>query len=223
MDPIMDVARRYRLRVIEDCAQAMGGAYKGKKVGTFGDAAAFSFFPSKNLGGFGDGGMIVTDSDEVAELARMLRAHGSKKKYQHEVLGYNSRLDELQAALLRVKLPHLDRLNEARRRVAAAYTTALSDIQRVAAPYEDPDAHHVFHQYTVRIPGGHRDSVQNKLAANGVDAAIYYPLPCDGVTLFGGTPRLSLAAAAAADVLSLPIGANTGDDETSRLVAALLR
>jgi dTDP-4-amino-4,6-dideoxygalactose transaminase len=175
MDAIMDIARRHDLRVIEDVAQAMGGAFQGRKLGTIGDAAALSFFPSKNLGGFGDGGMVVTDDDGVAELARMLRAHGSKEKYANEMLGYNSRLDELQAAMLRVKLPHLDVLNAGRRLVAARYDELLADLPNLSIPFVMPGAHHVYHQYTVCIGGGHRAEVATSLAKAGVRTRVYYP------------------------------------------------
>jgi dTDP-4-amino-4,6-dideoxygalactose transaminase len=221
MGPIMDIALEHGLKVIEDCAQAMGGAYKGRKVGTFGDAAALSFFPSKNLGGFGDGGMIVTSDAEVAELARMLRAHGAKRKYDHEMLGYNSRLDELQAALLRIRLPHLDRLNEGRRAAAAAYGEELAGNEFVTVPLEDPDAYHVFHQYTVRVPQGRRDSVRAALGASGIDTMIYYPIPGDATVALQAPAVLPVAGVAAGEVLSLPMSAELGPAVARRLAASL--
>jgi dTDP-4-amino-4,6-dideoxygalactose transaminase len=205
MDPIMDVARRHDLRVIEDVAQAMGGAYKGRKLGTIGDAAAFSFFPSKNLGGFGDGGMVVTDDDEVAEVARMLRTHGAKRKYANEMLGYNSRLDELQAAMLRVKLHHLDELNDGRRAVAARYDQLLADVSRVMPPFVAPGVHHVYHQYTVRIAGGRRDAVAKELDSAGVQTMIYYPVPAHRLLPFQGSSVLPMAEDCCLRCLSLPI------------------
>jgi dTDP-4-amino-4,6-dideoxygalactose transaminase len=204
MDPIMDIARRHDLRVIEDVAQAMGGAYKGRKLGTMGDAAAFSFFPSKNLGGFGDGGMVATDNDEVAQVARMLRTHGAKRKYANEMLGYNSRLDELQAAMLRVKLHHLDELNDGRRGVAACYDELLADVSGVTPPFVAPGVHHVYHQYTVRIGDGRRDVVGKQLDEVGVQTMIYYPVPSDALPVYG-EEGLSRSQATAAHVLSLPI------------------
>jgi dTDP-4-amino-4,6-dideoxygalactose transaminase len=205
MDPIMDIARRHELRVIEDVAQAMGGAYKGRKLGTIGDAAAFSFFPSKNLGGFGDGGMVMTDDDEVAEVARMLRTHGAKRKYENEMLGYNSRLDELQAAMLRVKLRHLDELNDGRRAVASRYDELLADVPGVTTPYVAPGVHHVYHQYTVRIADGRRDVVAKQLDEAGVQTMIYYPVPSDALPAYGDTSPIR-ASVAASQVLSLPMG-----------------
>jgi dTDP-4-amino-4,6-dideoxygalactose transaminase len=204
MDPIMDIARRYGLRVIEDVAQAMGGAYRGRKLGTIGDAAAFSFFPSKNLGGFGDGGMVVTDDDEVAEVARMLRTHGAKRKYENEMLGYNSRLDELQAAMLRVKLEHLDEFNDGRRGVASRYDEVLADVPGVTTPYVAPGVHHVYHQYTVRIANGRRDVVAKQLDEAGVQTMIYYPVPSDEQPVYRDK-GLSRSRATAGEVLSLPM------------------
>lgn len=206
MDPIMSLAGKYGLKVLEDVAQAFGGEYKGRKLGTIGHAGAFSFFPSKNLGAYGDGGLIATDDDRVAEVARMLRAHGARKKYYNEVLGYNSRLDELQAAILRVKLPHVDAWNEARRRVAQTYNELLKDVPGVVIPYEATYAKHVYHQYTVRILDGRRDEVQRRLAEAGIETVVYYPVPLHllpvyeelGCTLFE-VDRV------AREVLSLPI------------------
>jgi dTDP-4-amino-4,6-dideoxygalactose transaminase len=222
MDAITDIARRHDLRVIEDAAQALGGAYQGRKLGTIGDAAALSFFPSKNLGGFGDGGMVVTDDDGVAERARMLRTHGATRKYANEVLGYNSRLDELQAAMLRVKLPHLDAFNDGRRAVAARYDELLAGTPGVTTPFVAPDVHHVFHQYTVRIGDGRRDVVAKQLDEAGVQTMIYYPVPTYALPVYGSEPLLR-SASAADEVLSLPMGTDaipTGDLE--RIIAGLV-
>jgi len=205
MGPILEVARRHGLKVLEDCAQAFGATYKGRKVGTLGDAGAFSFFPTKNLGGFGDGGLIVTDSDEVAEWARMLRAHGSKRKYYNEAIGYNSRLDALQAAFLRVKLPHVDAWNEARRRVASRYNELLAGLPGLVLP--EVSEGHVFHQYTVRVLGGKRDEVQRALEGQGIGTMVYYPVPLHRLPVYAHM-GLSLPEAerAAQEVLSLPMG-----------------
>jgi dTDP-4-amino-4,6-dideoxygalactose transaminase len=190
--------------VLEDCAQAFGATYKGKKVGTLGDAGAFSFFPTKNLGGFGDGGLIATDSDEVAEKARMLRAHGSRRKYYNEAIGYNSRLDALQAALLRVKLPYVDAWNEARRQVALRYNELLSDVPGLVLPEVSPG--HVFHQYTVRIHG-RRDEVQRALEGQGIGTMIYYPVPLHRLPVYAHIGlSLPQAERASEEVLSLPMG-----------------
>jgi len=204
MDPILEIARSHGLKVLEDCAQAFGATYRGKKVGTLGDAGAFSFFPTKNLGGYGDGGLIATNSDEVAERARMLRAHGSRRKYYNEAVGYNSRLDALQAALLRVKLPRVDAWNEARRQVAVRYNELLSDIPGLVLPEVSPG--HAFHQYTVRIPG-RRDRVAEALAREGVGTMVYYPVPLHRLPVYAHMGvALPEAERAAREVLSLPIG-----------------
>lgn len=206
MDPIMELAEKYNLKVIEDTAQAFGGEYKGRKLSTIGDAGCFSFFPSKNLGAFGDGGLIATNDDEIAEKARMLRVHGAKKKYYNEVVGYNSRLDELQAAILRVKLPHIDEWNEARRQAAKRYNELLKDVPGVVTPYEAPYAGHVYHQYTIRLPGGMRDKVKHFLADQGIGTMVYYPVPVHKLPVYAGyNYSLAEAEKAAVDVLSLPI------------------
>ena len=205
MDPILEIAREHGLKVLEDTAQAFGGEYKRKKVGALGDAGAFSFFPTKNLGGVGDGGLIATDDDRVAELARMLRAHGAKRKYHNEMIGYNSRLDELQAAVLRVKLPHVDEWNEARRRVAQTYNELLKDVPGVVTPYEAPYAKHVYHQYTVRITGGRRGNVQRKLAEAGIGTMVYYPASAHKLPVFSyANVYCPVAEKLEGEVLSLP-------------------
>ncbi|MCL6615475.1 MAG: DegT/DnrJ/EryC1/StrS family aminotransferase, partial [Firmicutes bacterium] len=207
MDPLLELARARDLVVVEDVAQAFGGEYKGKKLGTLGRVGCFSFFPSKNLGAFGDGGLIVTDDDRVAELARMLRVHGSKQRYYHELIGYNSRLDEFQAAILRVKLPHVSEWNERRREVARRYDELLGDLPEVITPYENPHARHVYHQYTIRILGGKRDAVHRHLAEMGIATMIYYPVPLHRLPPYAeGAPHLPVAEAMAGEVLSLPCG-----------------
>ncbi len=221
-DPILTIAKEHGLKVLEDTAQAFGGEYKGKKLGTLGDAGAFSFFPTKNLGGFGDGGLLATNDDEVAEMARMLRTHGAKKKYQNEVLGYNSRLDALQAAVLRVKLRHIDTFNEARRARARAYTSRLAELEGVTPPHEVPYGMHVYHQYTVRIAGGRRDAVAAGLAERGVGTMVYYPTPVHRLPVYdqpaGCCP---MAEAAAAEVLSLPMGPFLEASTQDRVLEAL--
>jgi dTDP-4-amino-4,6-dideoxygalactose transaminase len=222
MEPIMEIAVRNGLKVVEDVAQAMGGTVDGKRLGTLGDAGAFSFFPSKNLGGFGDGGMIVTHDDALAEHARRLRAHGSRRSYANETLGYNSRLDELQAAVLRVKLRHLDRSNEKRRRAAADYGRALRGVNGVTIPVEEPRAHHVYHQYTVRILKSRRDELRKELAERGVDSKVYYPVPCHKLPVYGSNAgSLPVTEAAAREVLSLPIGPALTSADLHRVVKVL--
>ncbi|MGI5883230.1 MAG: DegT/DnrJ/EryC1/StrS family aminotransferase [Dethiobacteria bacterium] len=175
MDPINDIAKKHGLKVVEDAAQAIGATYKGQKVGTLGDAACISFFPTKNLGAFGDAGAIVTDDDEIADTCRMLRAHGSKKKYVHEMMGINSRLDALQAKILKVKLQYLDEWANRRRAVAAKYNELLGTLSRVRVPYVDEGCHHVYHQYTICVED--RDSLRAHLSEEGVASTVYYPIP----------------------------------------------
>jgi dTDP-4-amino-4,6-dideoxygalactose transaminase len=207
MDPILEIAREKRLKVIEDNAQAIGAKYKGRRTGSMGDVGCVSFFPSKNLGGYGDGGMIVTDSDELARRVRSLRIHGSARKYFSEEQGWNSRLDELQATILRAKLRHLENWNAARSSNAAAYDHALRDIPNVVPPRRAKSAEHVFHQYTIRVP--QRDQVQRKLAESGIASAIYYPVPIHLQPVYKSlgykTGDLPETERAAAEVLSLPM------------------
>lgn len=222
MDPILNLARRYHLKVIEDVAQAFGGEYKGRKLGTLGHASAFSFFPSKTLGGFGDGGLIATDDDAVADTSRMLRAHGSRKKYYNETLGYNSRLDEIQAALLRVRLRYVDEANEARRRVAGWYHELLRTVEGVEPPYEAPYGRHVYHQYTVLFPAEARDQVRRGLAERGIGTMVYYPVPVHQLPVYALTGRrLRAAETAACRVLSLPMGPSLARKDVEVVIDAL--
>jgi len=177
MDPLMALAEKYGLKVLEDVAQAFGSEYKGKKAGAIGDAGCFSFFPSKNLGAFGDGGLFITNDDALADSVRMMRVHGARKKYFNEAIGVNSRLDELQAAVLRVKLPHIDSWNSARRIAAHRYNALFAGLDGVVTPAESAFGKHVYHQYTLRIADGKRDAVQAKLAEDGIGSFVYYPVP----------------------------------------------
>lgn len=206
MAPLLQLAEKHKLTVIEDVAQAFGAEYQGRKAGTIGRIGAFSFFPSKNLGAYGDGGMLTTDDDEVAEHARMLRSHGSRRKYYNEMVGYNSRLDEIQASILRVKLPHIDAWNEQRRVVARIYNSLLKDLDGITIPNELPYCRHVYHQYTIRIHKGMRDKVLEHLSMNGVGAMVYYPLPVHQLPVYKEEHlRLPVAECLAGEVLSLPI------------------
>lgn len=177
MDPINQLAEQHHLSVVEDAAQAIGAQYKNRKVGELGTAACYSFFPTKNLGAYGDAGMVVTNDEDIAEKVRVLRVHGSKPKYHHHVLGYNSRLDEMQAAILNVKFPHLDEWNQLRREKAATYTALIKDklSHDVVPPVEKEDRYHIYHQYTIRVPK--RDELQAYLKEHGVASMIYYPKP----------------------------------------------
>lgn len=175
MDPINSVAKKHNLYVIEDAAQAIGAKYKGRLVGSLGDIACFSFFPTKNLGAFGDGGMLTTNDPELEKRIRMLRVHGSKKKYHHEILGCNSRLDALQAAILSVKVKYLGDWTDARRSLAEGYRQKLSVAgDAIIHPVVMAGSYHVYHQYTIRIP--HRDTVQEELKSRGIASTVYYPL-----------------------------------------------
>jgi dTDP-4-amino-4,6-dideoxygalactose transaminase len=222
MDPILDIAQRHGLKVLEDVAQAFGGEYKGRKLGTLGNVAAFSFFPSKALGAYGDGGLITTDDDVVAETARMLRVHGARRKYFNEVLGYNSRLDSVQAAILRVKLPHVDGWSEARHRAARVYDELLQSVPGLVLPHETPDARHVYHQYCVRILEGRRDEVRAQLSKAGIDTMVYYPVPVHRLPIYRGLGyRLPVGEAAAEEVLSLPIWPQITRDVQERVAETL--
>ena len=175
MAPLRELTQEHGVKIIEDNAQAMGAAYRGTKTGCFGDAACLSFFPSKNLGAYGDGGMVVTNDSSLAERVSILRTHGWKKKYFPEILGYNSRLDAIQAAILRVKLRHIDVWNDRRRDLAAHYNRELSSITGIMTPYEAPGAKHVYHLFVVQ--SSQRDLIREKFKNAGVATGIYYPQP----------------------------------------------
>lgn len=174
MDPIMEIARKHGIWVVEDCAQAHGATYKGKKVGTFGDAAGFSFYPGKNLGALGDAGAVVTNSKSIADKVRALGNYGSDYKYHHIFKGNNSRLDELQAAFLAAKLPHLERMNVERRRIAALYTEGIKN-PKVVTPYVLPDCVPVWHIYGIRC--AERDALEKHLNKKGIGTNKHYPIP----------------------------------------------
>ncbi len=222
MDELLAVTAKHGIRVLEDVAQAMGGEYQGRKLGAFGDIGAFSFFPSKNLGGFGDGGLMTTNDDKLAEQCRMLRVHGSLKKYYNEIIGYNSRLDEMQAAVLRVKLKYLDESNEGRRKVAARYAEVFRGSD-VLTPTEVEGAKHVFHQYTVRVPAAKRDLVAEKLAEKGIGTMIYYPVPLHRLTVYKAMPHQPLPHTdkASEEVISLPIWPTLSTEAQLEVAAAV--
>ncbi len=206
MDEIMAIAARHDLKVIEDNAQAFGASYKGQKTGAIGHIGCLSFFPSKNLGAYGDAGMITTNDDLLAEKMRMLRVHGWKKKYYPEILGYNSRLDELQAAVLRVKLKHLDKWNAKRRELAAYYNPKLAG-SGVTVPFEAPNRTHVYHLYIIRTRM--RNELKQKLSEKGIASEIYYPQPlhlsqpCQGLGWREGL--LPVSEQASLENLAIPI------------------
>ena len=206
MDPLVELAREHNLWVIEDACQAHGAIYKGQRAGSMGHLSCFSFYPSKNLGACGDGGAVTTNDQELAERLRLLRNYGQKRKYHHESMGYNSRLDELQAAVLKVKLRHLDEWNQARRKHAQYYTTLLEGYD-LACPYEASHGSPVYHLYVVRSP--RREQLRNFLEKRGIDTQIHYPIPVHLQKIYAslGYSRGSLTAteSIAAEVISLPM------------------
>jgi len=222
MEPVLAIAREHKLFVIEDAAQAHGARYQGRKAGTLGDVGCFSFYPSKNLGAFGDGGMLVTNNPELAERLRMLRNGGQKARYEHQLLGVNSRLDELQAAILRVKLTYLDKWNQQRRHIAALYTALLTD-SAVEPPLEQPGIEHIYHLYVVRCR--QRSALQEHLKQRGIETAVHYPTPIHlqpayrGLNLRQGS--FPVAERCAQEVLSLPIYPELSDAKVRQVVAAI--
>jgi len=205
MEEIMAIAKKYNLKVIEDCAQAFGARYKGVVVGSIGDAGCFSFYPSKNLGAYGDGGMVITNNLELFKRIKLLRNHGATGAYQHSFIGFNSRLDEIQAAILRIKLKYIDSYNEKRRNIAKLYTSLLGD--SVQCPIEMSDRMHVYQQYTIRT--SRRREIRESFKDNLISSVIYYPVPLHLQKAFeylgykrGDFPE---SEAAAGEVLSLPI------------------
>lgn len=207
LDPIMYWAEKYSLYVLEDAAQAFGADYQGQKVGTIGHVGAYSFFPTKNLGAYGDSGLIVTNDEALAELASMLRVHGAKKKYHNEMLGFNSRMDTIQAAILRVKLPHVDEWNKMRRMVADRYNELLANTSNLFVPGQcRPHISHVYHQYTVRITDNRRDRIRELLKKAGIETMIYYPIPVHKLPVYSDLHiELAETERAASEVLSLPM------------------
>jgi dTDP-4-amino-4,6-dideoxygalactose transaminase len=223
MNPILELAQEYGLKIIEDNAQAFGASYHGRKSGSFGDLACLSFFPSKNLGGYGDGGMVVTDDEGLANKVRMLRTHGWQQKYFPEILGYNSRLDTLQAAILRVKLGYIDRWNERRRKLAEAYNKSLSRLPDLALPYQAPGVKHVYHLYVVRSQI--RDELQKHLKQKGIASSVYYPQPlhlsdpCKGLGYQPGD--FPHAERASLETLAIPLYPEMTQEQVNRVVAVI--
>jgi dTDP-4-amino-4,6-dideoxygalactose transaminase len=204
LDALSAICRRRNLVLIEDCAQAIGADFDGRRAGAWGALGCFSFYPTKNLGAYGDAGMVTTNDARLAQTVRMLRHHGSRETYRHELVGYNSRLDELQAALLRVKLKSLDRWNTQRREHAALYRRELTGAP-VDLPAEHARGAHVYHQFTVRSQK--RDALREELTRRGIASAIYYPIPGHRQPAFSGASagELPVSDRAAREVLSLPI------------------
>ena len=223
MEAVRRVARAHGLKIIEDCAQAFGARYHGAMVGSLGDASAFSFYPTKNLAAFGDAGMVLTNDAGLAQRLQLLRNHGSRERYTHLEIGINSRLDELQAAILRVHLGHLDAWNQARRRHAQRYAEGLRSVKGLVVPIERPGCMHVYHLYTVRSQ--QRDRLQADLAAAGIESQVAYPstLPSQPALQRSSASgnRYPAAEAASSEVLALPIYPGLSDAAVQHVVATV--
>ncbi|MGA1844820.1 MAG: DegT/DnrJ/EryC1/StrS family aminotransferase [bacterium] len=223
MTPILDIARRYGLKVIEDACQAHGAEYRGIKAGTIGDAGCFSFYPTKNLGAYGDGGMVTVNDENLADRLRMLRNYGEREKYRNAIHGYNSRLDELQAAVLRVKLRHLDVWNRRRRNIADLYNSLLLSCTDISLPGSAQYARHVFHLYVIGTR--RRDMLQERLKRHGIHTLIHYPLPVHFQEAYqwlgyakGDFP---VSERLASDILSLPLYPEIGEETVSSICSVI--
>jgi dTDP-4-amino-4,6-dideoxygalactose transaminase len=223
MDPIMEIAGRYGIAVIEDACQAHGAAYRGQRAGSIGISGCFSFYPGKNLGGCGEGGIVVTSDDDRMKAIRMLRDWGQEKRYHHVMKGFNFRMDAIQGAALRVKLRHLECWTEARRRCARTYSSLLAGSRQVVVPTEAPGRRHVYHIYALRTAD--RDGLQRRLQAKGIESGLHYPIPvhlqeahADLGYRAGDFPQ---AESAAAEVLSLPIYPEMTDGQVAEVAAAV--
>ena len=242
MDEILAIAEEFDLAVVEDAAQAIGATYHSsltrpnelhelnepnepRKAGAIGDLGCFSFYPTKNLGAYGDAGMITTSDDDLADTIRMLRVHGARPKYFHQMVGVNSRLDAIQAAILTVKLAHLDQWSTTRAEKADVYDAALADLDGITTPHRAADRTHIFHQYTIRVLNGQRDALREHLKEHGIGTMIYYPRPLHLQECFahlgyeeGQLPRAEAASRAA---LSLPIFPELTEDEQRYVIETI--
>jgi len=226
MDEILQIAGRYQLPVVEDGCQAIGARYKNERAGSLGDLGCFSFFPSKNLGGAGDGGMVTSRNKELAERVRLLRGHGAHRKYHHSIVGFNSRLDEIQAAILRVKLGHLEEWSQARRNNAAAYENEFRTagvLGRIVTPATSPDRSHIFHQYVIRCQK--RDELRDFLKERGIGCEVYYPVSLHEQECFrnlGYSPSdFPRSRAAAQQVLALPVYPELTKEQRAYVVSSV--
>lgn len=231
MEEIVRIAEKYDLKIVEDNAQAIGSDYtfsdgRTVKTGTIGDIGCTSFFPSKNLGCYGDGGAIFTNQDDLADKLRMIANHGQSKKYVHDVVGCNSRLDTIQAAVLRVKLPRLNDYIAARRNVAAAYDKAFENISEIDTPFRDASSRHVFHQYTLKLNRLNRDKLQAYLADKGIPSMIYYPIPAHKQKMFRAFGLENLELPVTDDlinrVISLPIHTEMEEEQLAYIIQQVL-
>lgn len=223
LNPILQIAQKYHLAVIEDCAQAHGSFYQGKHAGTFGDVGAFSFYPSKNLGAFGDGGIVITQSQTIAETLVQLRNYGQEKRYYHTIKGFNSRLDELQAAILKVKLPHLEAGNQRRRQIAQSYHQAFAK-QGLCCPLEANDRTHNYHLYVIRTP--ERDRFQSLLAEKGISTLIHYPIPIHQQLAYSEyanqSQYLPITEKLAQEIVSIPLYPELTDTEVDYIIQSVI-
>jgi dTDP-4-amino-4,6-dideoxygalactose transaminase len=223
MDRISEIANRRGIPILEDAAQAHGARYGSRPCGSIGSAACFSFYPSKNLGALGDAGMITTNDEVIAQNLRLLREYGQVAKYVHQIIGFNSRLDAIQAAVLSAKLPHLDARNEARRKIAARYAELFEGETRIELPTESDRAHHVYHLYVVRTRA--RDRLRDALTRQGIETGLHYPCPVHLQASYRGVPfragDLRESERAAREVLSLPMFPELTPDETTRVAGAV--
>jgi len=223
MDPILAIAGEHELRVIEDAAQAHGAEYKGRRVGTLGDAACFSFYPAKNLGAYGDAGAVVTNNEQIAETVKLLRNHGRQEKYIHLVEGVGERLDTLQAAILRTKLAHLSEWVRKRREIAQRYSGLLSGLNGLVTPFQHPNVAHAYHLYVIRAK--RRDRLGEWLAQEGIATGIHYPLPLHLQPAYGWMRHCEgdfpVAEIAAQEVLSLPMYPELEDSQIEEVVNAI--
>jgi len=230
MEPLMDLARHHNLNVIEDAAQATGAEYRFsdgtvKKAGSMGIIGCTSFFPSKNLGCYGDGGALFTDDDELAELIRSITNHGMKVRYYHDTIGVNSRLDTIQAAILRVKLSHLDAFNEARQKAAAHYDRELSVVPGITIPMRAANSSHIFHQYTLRVESGERNRLRECLENEGVPSMIYYPVPLHMQKAYAHlgyrAEDFPVTNGLTGEVLSLPMHTELDDEQLTYITGCI--
>jgi len=222
MEPILEISRQHGLKVIEDCAQAHGAAYKGKPVGTLGDAGVFSFYPGKNLGAYGDAGAVVTNDANLAKKFRMIANHGRLEKYKHDFEGRNSRLDGLQAAILSAKLPHLDEWIRRRRSIANRYLDGLKDISGVVSPRPQPWASPAWHLFVIRTR--ERDALRNHLSSQGIQSGVHYPVALPSLKAYaylGSHGEGFLASSLASEILSLPIGEHLTDEDVNIVVHSI--
>jgi len=223
MDPILEIARCHNLKVVEDCAQAHGSKYKGKMAGSMGDAGAYSFYPSKNLGAYGDAGMVVTNNPDIAEKLRMLRNYGEERRYYHKIKGLNSRLDEIQAAILHAKLSMLDKDNQRRREIAQNYTNSLADINGLVTPKENMNRYHTYHLYVVRVR--QRPIFQEFLLSRGIETLIHYPVPIHRQKSYKECliqeKYLPVTDTQASQIVSLPIYPDLTDQQINVVINAI--